>query len=56
MNNGEMLSLLDKASWIYGNKNPQEDEYASYFGKMELYNNETPDSIPYTKRLICAVL
>ena len=30
-----MLSLLDKATWIYENGSPQEDEYTSYFASFE---------------------
>ena len=40
MNNDNLLSLLNKAVWIYENGNPQEDEYTSYFASFESKGEE----------------
>ena len=40
MNNDNLLSLLNKAAWIYENGNPQEDEYTSYFASFESKGEE----------------
>lgn len=34
MDDESLLSLLDKAAWIYENEHPQEDEYTSYFASF----------------------